>query len=69
MLTLILIGTQIEHLHIKNKDGKYDAYWNLSFEKTVYRWHEDQILTYDNIKYMEGLKIEIVEFSGGVISC
>ena len=53
----------------KNKDGKYDTYWNLSFEKAVYRWHEDQILTYDNIKYMEGLKIEIVEFSGGMISC
>lgn len=46
----------------KNKDGKYDTYWNLSFEKTVYRWHENQILTYDNIKYIEGLKIEIVEF-------
>lgn len=46
----------------KNKDGKYDTYWNLSFEKTVYRWHKDQILTYDNIKYVNGNGLEIVEF-------
>lgn len=46
----------------KNKDGKYDTYWNLSFEKTVYGWHKDQILTYDNIEYLKGLKLEIVEF-------
>ena len=46
----------------KNKDGKYDTYWNLSFEKTVYRWYEDQILTHDDIEYVKGLKIEIVEF-------
>lgn len=46
----------------KNKDGKYDTYWDDLFEQTVYRWHKDQILTYDNIKYVKGLKIEIVEF-------
>lgn len=46
----------------KNKVGKYDTYWNLSFEKTVYRWHKNQILTYDNIEYLKGLKLEIVEF-------
>lgn len=46
----------------KNKDGKYYTYWNYLFEQTVYRWHEDQILIYDNVKYVEGLKIELVEF-------
>lgn len=47
---------------VKNKDGEYYTYWDDMFEETVYRWHKDQILTYDNVKYVEGLKIEIVEF-------
>ena len=47
---------------VKNKDGEYYTYWDDMFEETVYRWHKDQILTYDNVKYVEGLKIEIAEF-------
>lgn len=47
---------------VKNKEGKFDTYWKLSFDKTVYRWHKSQMLLVDSIKYIEGLELEIVEF-------
>lgn len=47
---------------MKNKKGKFDTYWDYLFEKTAYRWHENQVLVYDNTKYMFERKIEIVEF-------
>lgn len=46
----------------KNKDGKYDTYWDKASEKTFYRWHECQVLVHDNIQYFPIGRIEIVEF-------
>lgn len=47
---------------MKNKEGKFDVYWGLSFDKTVYRWHKHQVLVHDSLKYLFGRKIETVEF-------
>ena len=46
----------------KNKEGKYDTYWDKASEKTFYRWHECQVLVHDNVQYLPIGRIEIVEF-------
>lgn len=45
----------------KNKDGKFDTYWELAFEETIYRWHIKQVLVHYDVENFNK-ELEIVEF-------